>query len=125
MKMRKGVDAVITKETRCVGRIGIDYENRADTIAGRMDGSLPIMNKGLPWGKWARFPYLIKHKGELFLRIYPKRDPKIVYRINGQVCRVEEIQDLCLASEFRDDVSPCKVIRVGDIRQIRSGERIK
>ncbi len=131
LKTLKGVTSTITKEVRCVGRIGIDYENLKGVQGMRANGDLPEVNQGLPWGRWARFPYLIKHKGKdgvskLYLRIYPSsKGCKVIYRINGQLARQEEVRPLCLASEFRDSEPLCITLGVDSLRRVRAGERAK
>lgn len=126
LKTLKGVESIITKQTSCMARIGVDYENKASTIEGRASGELPATNQGLPWGQWARFPYLIKHKGGLYLRVIPRagKPLKTIYRINGQICRREEVESLCLASEFRDEEPGCLTIKAANLRRIRGGETI-
>lgn len=121
MKTRKGVTSVITKEVRCVARVGIDYEAKASTIEGRESGELPAVNGGLPWGKWLQFPYLIEHKDSIYLRLYPVAGghPKVRYRINGQIARKEEIEQLCLASEFREHDDGCIALNVSHLQRMR------
>ncbi len=125
LKTRKGIASLITKEVRCVARIGVQYDNMNAVKEAREGGALPPVNAGLPWGKWARYPTLIKHKGKLYVRIYPKRPAKVLYRINGQLARREEIEGLCLASEFADNDSPvsCITLTASNLRRVRAGER--
>ncbi len=130
MKTRKGIASLITKEVRCVGRIGVAYDNMNAVREAREGGILPPVNAGLPWGRWARYPTLIKHIGKdgvnrLYVRIYPKRPAKTLYRINGQLARREEIEQLCLASEFVESSSPvsCITLTASNLRRVRAGER--
>ncbi len=123
MATRKDVSSVITKEVRCVARVGLDYESMASTTEGRNDGTLPAENAGLPWGTWARFPYLIEHNGNLYLRLYPRQGGKchVRYRINGLIADRAMIEPLCLAKEFRDDDSPrtCITLNVNNLRRMK------
>lgn len=126
MKTRKGVSSVITKEVRCVARVGIDYEHKQSTIEGREDGTLPAENGGLPWGKWKQFPYLIEHTNKdgiysIYLRLYPVANgkPKVRYRINGQLARKEEIESLCLASEFRESDDNCITLNISHLQRMK------
>lgn len=121
LKTRKGIASMVTKEVRCVARIGIDYDAQATVQAGRESGELPAENAGLPWGKWAQFPYLIEHKDSLYLRLYPVKTshPKVIYRLNGQIARKEEIEQLCLASEFREYDGACITLNLNHLRRMR------
>lgn len=107
LKTRKGVNHVVTKRTTAVVRAGINYDSRAVVIEGREDGSLPAENAGLPWGEWVEFPIHIRHKGADYIRLYPAslRDmPCVVeYAIDGVPATRNEVEPLCLASEFRKD----------------------
>lgn len=123
LKTRKGVSDTITKTVRCVGRVGLSYDNRVAVQKARASGELPAENKGLPWGQWLLFPCLVAHKGNLYVRIYPVpgRTPKVIYKLNGRtVCR-SEIESLCLASEFgevREDIG-CITLNAQALRVVR------
>lgn len=129
MKTRKGVQALITKQVRCVGRVGLSYDNRAAVQDARASGELPTTNAGLPWGEWLMlkgvsfFPYIIAHKGNLYLRIYPVpgRAPKVIYKIDGRIASKSEVRDLCLASEFsevKEDIG-CMTLNASALRLVR------
>ncbi len=128
MKTRKGISSLVTKEVRCVARVGIDYDKQAKVLEGRANGELPEVNNGLPWGQWKQFPYLIEHTNKtgeenLYLRIYPLSNskPKVIYRINGQIARKEEIEGLCLASEFKEDNGDrtCITLNVNNLQRMK------
>lgn len=123
MKTRKGVSAVITKTVRCVGRVGLSYDNRAAVQDARASGELPATNAGLPWGQWLLFPYLIEHKGNLYVRIYPVpgRAPRVIYKLDGKIVTKAQIESLCLASEFgevREDIG-CMTLKADALRVVR------
>lgn len=122
-KVRKGCAVEITKEVRCVARVGVDHEHRAKVQAARESGELPSENQGLPWGQWLLFPYLITHKGKLYLRIYPVegRRPHVIYRMNGQIVSKEEIKQFCLASEFSEvnEQIGCMTLSVEHLKQVK------
>ncbi len=123
LKTRKGVLAVVTKETRATVRIGLDYDSRAKVIEARADGVLPESNAGLPWGQWLAFPYVIEHKGKLYVRLYPVegRFPKVIYRIDGKTASKSEVEPLCLASEFgevRADIG-CFTLGLSNLVRVR------
>ncbi len=123
MATRKDVTSVITKEVRCVARVGVDYENLKGIAGQRANGDLPEVNPGLPWGQWARFPYLIEHDGNLYLRLYPRQGGKchVRYRLNGMIADRAMIEPLCLAKEFRDDDKPrtCITLNINHLRRMR------
>lgn len=120
LKTRKGVSSLVTKEVRCVARVGIEYDNQRAVKEGRESGELPAVNQGLPWGQWLQYPYLIEHKDNLYLRIYPMPGhmPKEVYRLNGQIARREEVEPLCLASEFKPHES-CICLNLNHLLRIK------
>lgn len=53
-----------------VVRAGIDYANLASVQEGIENGTRGEVQE-LPWGEWEKFPYLITHKGETYIRLYP------------------------------------------------------
>ena len=66
LKTRKEFkDKNIVKISRSTIRSGCDYENLKSTKQGRIDGSLPSQNAGLPYGSWisGQEKYFIEHKG--------------------------------------------------------------
>ena len=106
LKVRKGKDPII-KDSTCVCRVGVDYDNIQVVDAKRDAGLLPKENAGLPWGQWALFPYVIEHKGNYYFRCTQVNGnkssiPKTVYRRNGVEITKEEAQADALASEFAD-----------------------
>jgi hypothetical protein len=105
MKVRKGTTSLIEKVVVAVCRAGIEYDNREIVQEKRESGELPAENAGLPWGQWLVYPYVISHKGQLYIRLYPATGMKAhrEFFLNGISARREEIEALCLASEFRDD----------------------
>lgn len=52
----------VTKHSIMLVRMGIDFANMK-VNEGREVGELP-------WGEWEVFPYVIKHKGTFYLRVY-------------------------------------------------------
>lgn len=102
LKTRKGVSQVITKKTRMSIRAGLDYDNMKAVQEKRETGELPEINQGLKWGTWKNFPYLIEHKGQEYIRLYPNPNGKTVteYFVDGHPANLEEFQTLVLASEL-------------------------
>ena len=105
VKVKKGQHTIF-KASKFQGRIGVNYENLKSTQAGREDGTLPQQNAGLPWGKWAQFPYTIEHNGKLYLRVTAFNGniyPAEYHDESGNVMDKSEVQQMALASEFRND----------------------
>ena len=103
LKTRKGIDAVVTKNT--VGkalRVGVAYDNKQAVKTKRELGILPTENKGLPYGTWRAFPYLIKHNGKLQLRVTTAQNTRFLteYFINGVKAERKDIVELVLKSEI-------------------------
>ena len=129
LKTRKGVTATVTKTVRCVGRLGVEHDNRAKVIEARANGTLPATNQGLPWGEWLMVdgvsfaPYLITHKGNMYVRIYPVegRAPRVMYKIDGQVVSKADAEALCVASEFSkvDGAIGCMTLSASALRVVR------
>ena len=98
----------ITKTTTATVRTGVTYDNTADTIAGREDGTLPSENAGLPWGSWVRFPYHISHKGTDYVRLYLLADhvPTSAYTIDGTPASKSDVLALVTPSKAREMTTP-------------------
>jgi hypothetical protein len=108
MKTRKGMPTII-KSSKLTVRIGVDYSNIASVKEKRENGDLPSQEEStLPWGHWVDglFPYVIEHKGEYYVRCTVVNNPnshsETHYFINGQEKSRDEIESMCLASEFKD-----------------------
>ena len=110
-KTRKGVNAIITKAVRCVGRIGIEYVNLNEVQEKREEGTLPSSNAGLPWGQWAEYPWLIENKGKYYLRLYngtsSTTTPKATFFIDGVETTKEAVTPYLLASELGEKDGDC------------------
>ena len=66
----------------------------------RREGELPRENQGLPWGEWMEYPYLIRHKGKHYLRLYVDRSAiRTNWYLNGEKIPKNEILDVLLSSE--------------------------
>jgi hypothetical protein len=77
--------AVLRKHTTGVFRAGIDFSKLKSVQDGIANGERGDVQP-LPWGEWERFPYLISHKEERYLRLYPAVNGKVTttYTVNGQ-----------------------------------------
>ena len=125
LKTRKGVAEKVTKVTRIIARGGVDYDNIGIVQEKRENGELPSENAGLPWGEWVEFPLHIRHKDVDYARFYPASGigftPQVTYFLNGIEVAKEQVQTLCLASEFpkRDEAPLCFTIKAHNVAMIR------
>jgi hypothetical protein len=116
-------DFIVTKETEAHIRAGIDFSNLATVKAGIDNGERGEV-QSLPWGEWAEFPFIISHKGKEYLRLYPASfdnlKPRVEYQINGKPASREEVQAICLASEFsaNDEKPDCFTIKAESLVSI-------
>ena len=105
LKTRKGIEAVITKKTEAVLRMGVSYDNKASVQEKRENGELPSENQGLPYGTWYMFPMIIEHKGNYQLRVTTSQNTKYDthYFMNGVEVKKDEIRELVLKSEVESN----------------------
>lgn len=77
----------ITKYVEGLFQAGIDYASLPAVQAGVASGERQEP-KSLPWGEWAVFPWIIKHKDAEYLRFYPIEGQKATSRyeltVDGQ-----------------------------------------
>lgn len=101
LKTRKGIEAIITKKTEAVLRMGVSYDNKASVQEKRENGELPKENQGLPYGTWYMFPMIIEHKGNYQLRVTTSENTKYAtkYFMDGKEVTKDEIRELVLKSE--------------------------
>lgn len=132
MRTRAGVSATVTKEVRATVRAGISHDARQAVREARESGAAPAENAGLPWGIWSAFPYVISHKGEDYVRLYPVPNsrPRVRYRVNGAVATREQVESLCIASEFRESSAcDCYTLNLRNLRRVSAltipAERIR
>lgn len=102
-KVRKDADGVVvTKRTSAYVRAGIAYSNLSSVKDAVASGEREE-SKGLPWGAWSAWPFIIAHKGREYLRLYPavfdNLRPKVEWTIDGRPATWSEVEPLVLASE--------------------------
>lgn len=100
-KTKKSFSGKITKKTKFVVKIGVDYDNIKKVQEKRETGELPAENSGLPWGRWAIFPFLIEHKGEFYIRCTKGANniPKVEFFLDSISVSKPDIESVLLASE--------------------------
>ena len=57
-------------------RAGINFANLSSVKEGIANGERGEVQP-LPWGTWLQFPYLISHKEETYVRLYPTENCKL------------------------------------------------
>jgi len=75
----------LTKRVSGIFGAGKDYARLPavrDAIASGERGEV----QPLPWGEWESLPYVIRHKGERYYRLYPVAGsvPSVAYFVNGE-----------------------------------------
>jgi len=75
---------ILEKRVEGVFRGGIDFGNLGSVKQGIAKGERGEV-QSLPFGEWVKFPYLIKHKEEQYIRLYPTKNCvlKVQYLVNG------------------------------------------
>lgn len=105
LKVKKNQTPIV-KVSEFIARIGVDYDNMQSVKTKRENGELPEENQGLAWGEWVKFPYLIAHKDQFYLRCSTTKNShqkgKVKYYRNGVEISKEEAKAASLASEFYD-----------------------
>ncbi len=123
-KTRKGSPEV-KKMTISTVRAGVDYNALTAVEALRANGDLPSEPQPLPWGSWLFFPFIIVHKGVLYLRLYPSTNAntEIQFFLEEKEVPYEKVEDYLLASEKpKDDDNPvdnlCFNVKLNDVIEI-------
>ncbi len=117
LKNRAGVKHDVRKITKMVIRAGINYDNLTVVKEKRESGKLPPVNAGLPFGSWVAYPYLIHHKGNHYIRLYPASS-KTEYLLDGKPTDIESIKHLVLASEVKPNHSDCITVNINNIQEL-------
>ena len=132
-KTKKACTDAITKRTDTVGRIGIDYSNRAVVKDMRANGDLPSQEQPIWHGKgqWVLFPYMFQHTitGCRYLRLYQGTGnaiPKVQFFRNGEPVSKESLSDVLLASEKGSkDTSLCFCVKIEDMLSIGESKALE
>jgi hypothetical protein len=123
-KVRKDCPyASIQKQTCAYVRAGIDYSNLSSVQAGIESGERGEVQP-LPWGEWSQFPYIISHKGNEYVRLYPpvfaNLKPVVQWFANGNPVEFSAVQPYLLASEMpKDTVPECFTLKAESIIAIK------
>lgn len=95
----------LEKITFGVFRAGIDYANLSEVKESIAKGERGEVQE-LPWGEWKKFPYVITHKDQDYLRLYPSNGKnhkvKSAYFVDGKRVTKEAFADFLTPSAKRD-----------------------
>lgn len=127
-KTKKGVPD-ITKITRTVARVGINYENINAVKEMRVgENSVHIQSHELNGLVWKQFPYLLENPqtGKIYFRLIATNSQycqtKTEYLINGIQQKKEDIENFLYSSEKNSGNKPLVYnINIDDIVYIKSG----
>lgn len=111
----KGV--LLEKHTVAVVQAGVNYANLSAVKDAIEDGERGEVQE-LPWGKWYRdpltdkewFPYVIEHKDNLYLRLYPSQGnnhkTETVYFAGGEEVSKDTFAEYLTKGEARKLLEP-------------------
>jgi len=114
---------ILEKVSIGVVRAGIDYSNLASVQEGIKDGTRGEVQE-LPWGQWEQFPYLITHKSETYIRLYPSSHKTIIkYFVNSvevDITKFCEYLTPSAASQILNPENPlaCFTVKASNIMDI-------
>ena len=113
----------VQKQTVAYVRAGIDYSHLASVKSGVANGERGEV-ESLPWGEWSMFPYIISHKGNEYVRLYPpvfgNLRPITQWFANGSPIEFSAVRPYLLASEMPKDEGPqCFTLKAESIIAIK------
>lgn len=112
----------VTKRTIVTVTSGIDYDKQKAVIAKRASDELPETNRGLPWGEWVKYPYLIEHKNQSYVRLYIKGVPKVVWSIDGKQVTQAQAIEVCGSNAKSSDGKPdCITVKLENVVSATQG----
>jgi hypothetical protein len=115
-KTRKNAPKV-EKLTMFLANVGFDYTH---TQAGKEAINQQGKENPLPWGEWKQFPYLIEHKGQDYLRLYPVKTSKkrVFYYVDGKSVTKDQVKDYLLKTSKVEEPA-CFTVRMDSILSIK------
>lgn len=103
----KGV--LLEKNTVGVVQAGVEFQNLSavkEAIASGERGEV----QSLPWGEWEVYPYIIKHKDEQYIRLYPSNGTNhkmnATYFVDGKEVDKNEFATYLTPSEAKKLLEP-------------------
>ena len=111
----------LVKQTTGVFRAGINFANLKSVKDGIANGERGEVQP-LPWGEWVKFPYLISHKGESYIRLYPAVNGKVIvtYLVNGSPVDKDTFNGYLTPSDARrpDEPIECFTVKLNNVISI-------
>ena len=107
----KGVS--LEKVTSMVVRTGVDFSNLTSVKDGIANGERGEV-QSLPWGSWVKFPFIISHKGEEFVRLTlaANSKPSTTFKVDGVEVSREEFVKFLTPSDAKGSDKPLEVITI-------------
>ena len=107
----KGVS--LEKVTSMCVRTGVDFSNLTSVKEGIANGERGEV-QSLPWGVWAKFPFIISHKGEEFVRLTlaANSKPSTIFKVDGLEVSREEFSKFLTPSDAKGSDKPVEVLTV-------------
>lgn len=100
----KSVDGVtVIKRSVCYVTAGTEFANRKDVREAIESGERGEVGP-LPWGEWIQHPFVIGHKGQEYVRLFPPTDaqlahfnlsPQVEFIANGATISRERAIEYC------------------------------
>lgn len=112
-------NVLLEKHTLAVVQAGVNYANLSSVKEGIASGERGEVQE-LPWGTWYKdkltdkswFPYVIEHKDELYLRLYPSQGnnhkTSSVFYANGVEVTKEDFAQYLTNSDAKKLLEPDK-----------------
>ena len=118
---------VLEKMTSGVFRAGINFANLSSVKEGIANNERGEV-QSLPWGEWVSFPYIIAHKGEQYVRLYPTEGCKceVKYLVNGVEVSKDEFNGYLTPSDAKPSDKPleCFTVKASNIVSLGSSQRV-
>jgi hypothetical protein len=115
----KGV--LLEKVSNGTFRAGINFANLGSVKEAIANGERGEV-QSLPWGEWVSFPYLIAHKGEQYVRLYPSVGHKVEVKffVNGAEVSKDEFNGYLTPSDAKPSAEAveCFTIKASNILAI-------
>ena len=104
---------MLEKTTTGVFRSGINFANLTSVKEGIANNERGEVQP-LAWGSWEKFPFVIAHKGERFLRLTTVKGvkSKSVFKVNGIEVGRDEFESFLVESARSGNKAPTEVFNI-------------
>lgn len=100
---------VLEKRSIAIVRAGVGFENLKEIKEGIESGERGPVGP-LPYGEWVKYPYVIRHRGELQLRLTRSREHAqfsiIKYYVDGVEVPLDEFMKYLTPSDAKQALLP-------------------